>query len=444
MTLSNRNKLILSCLLLALTSALNGLYAMAFVQGAIPGLLGTAIWLTLIGAAIAILIRINNQSHAPLKYFSIVIAISTLYNLYGAYLGISFSSILERVISILLLLGVALVLFRSISDEYIVKSILSLSAFGLIFTTYPYFSSLLNSPLIIQKTLSVSALFPQKPRAVVILILDELSPLYGERIISRVNEFGYRAIGTTVQKGGENTVNAIPSMLSGRRHDEVTVCNRSTLCGSITTDFKNFSAENSNTDLVGFAFPYCDIANLRTCFVVTRDRVEASIFTAAWHDVVCGLAPFLKITPLCKSDSVDSYRYTGLLRQHIERLAFDMPFWRDGGILYIHTPLPHPPGEEHKSLENEYEENVSHSINLIKNLSKNLESHFGADFALVVTSDHPLRTAHWCKEGKYASTTCASFMASQQDAFVPFIVVSSSKVSINLPKSNLGVWAAVK
>ena len=233
-------------------------------------------------------------------------------------------------------------------------------------------------------------------------------------------------------------------MLSGRRHDDVTICGSTTLCGNKTTDFRNFQAENGNTDLVGFAFPYCAMGNIRACHVVTRAKAFESIFSAAWHEVVCVLAPFLKVTTLCMKNTIDTYRYSSLLRHNIEKLAFEMPFWREGGVLYIHTPLPHPPGETRSSLKSEYEGNISNAIVLIGKLLSSLKIRFESDFALIITSDHPLRTEWWCKEGYYSSPSCVNFMSSQQDSDVPFIVVAPEKVSVKLPTSNLGVWAAVE
>jgi hypothetical protein len=63
-------------------------------------------------------------------------------------------------------------------------------------------------------------------------------------------------------------------------------------------------------------------------------------------------------------------------------------------------------------------------------------SHFGADFRLIVTSDHPLRPALWCRHGKYRETGC-EITPTAFEGFVPYILVGGLDADIPIDNSKI-------
>ena len=81
-----------------------------------------------------------------------------------------------------------------------------------------------------------------------------------------------------------------------------------------------------------------------------------------------------------------------------EQLAavWQAPFWKQGGVLYLGLSMPHPPGINGLStLDAYYESNIALPQSFTQGLLVRLQQRFGDDYALLMTSDHPLRDL-WC------------------------------------------------
>jgi hypothetical protein len=142
----------------------------------------------------------------------------------------------------------------------------------------------------------------------------------------------------------------------------------------------------------------------------------------------------------CERQWLDSVRAVNA-RQRIHNAAFNAPFWKDGGILYIHTLLPHPPGAVNGgTLEQDYALNLQQAAKLVGDLATKLDKAFGGNYLLIITSDHPLRPEVWCAMYRYKQTGCIEgsqrFTATQ----VPLIAVGQGAESVMTVKNNFELF----
>lgn len=205
------------------------------------------------------------------------------------------------------------------------------------------------------------------------------------------------------------------------------------------------TAIDSNTDVVGFYHPYCSIQGLRSCWVATTDDFYLSHGGPSLINAVLKRLPLPGPTlknPVNRQamEGTEAFYYA---RKKIENKAFNAPFWVDGGgLLYIHQLLPHPPAnEQSNSLYQDYMNNIADAGYFIEKIQHRLKETFGGDYAIIVTSDHPLRTSRlWCKRRPYSAGACLKNLPSEGN-IVPFAVFAPRGSIVNIPDSNVGVFA---
>ena len=270
---------------------------------------------------------------------------------------------------------------------------------------------------------------------VLILILDELSPEYSPVLVEELLKAGLFVQTKNIVAAGANTINAIPSILTNERHDDVAPCSTTALCGGQFYDFSNIQAININTDIVGFYHPYCSIIGLRSCFQGKTNINAEDVSYFGWVvDRVCRRYSLW----FCSEIAV-----TPILIEIRERLLGAMdraPFWDKGGLLFVHLLLPHLPAVVEKpTVKESYEGNVNEAAKLLSRLSVKLKSSFGDDFVLIVTSDHPFRhhAANGCKEVARGEFKCDGLP--KNNGYVPLIVGTSVKAVMSLPDSAVGL-----
>jgi hypothetical protein len=271
-----------------------------------------------------------------------------------------------------------------------------------------------------------------------VIILDETSPEYTTGMVRDLARMGLHVKSAEVAAAGTNTLNAIPSMLSTSRHDDIAPCTWTALCGTRNFKFGALNADWTKTDIVGFFHPYCAIRGLRSCSREESVFADSSSIHFGLFTLWCGQFNRGGVFSFCRNglhDAVALDRARNNMTQHVDQA----PFWQEGGLLFVHFPLPHPSmTRAFPSLKVEYEGNVAEAERMISRLSSRMMSTFGADFTLVITSDHPLRTERWCASPIYAKPGCAASFPVNRGR-VPFILASPKPINVAIPATNVGM-----
>ena len=297
-----------------------------------------------------------------------------------------------------------------------------------------------NNTLI--STLSLKNIFSSTPKAVVILVLDEASPELSEILNKELKGSAHTLFSERVEKAGDATLYALPSMLTPNHYHEMTICGFSQLCGGKSFNMRKLKASSANIDVVGFYHPYCAIQGLRSCWIADSTK----------RDSPGAQLKLLKATlwrlELINTNNINTAQHKfvediyGFTRQSIEERSFKAPFWQNGGILFIHQLLPHPSGVGPKrTLADEYLSNSKQAAEFIGDLNKNLEKNFQGDYAIIITSDHPLRSSMWCSNPIYSHQQDCNARNFHEGNQVPFIVFSPKNLHVTLPTKNLGVFS---
>ena len=281
-------------------------------------------------------------------------------------------------------------------------------------------------------TFSLSKIMPEPPRATVILLLDELSPEVVDPIVLSLESVDRTLFSSPVAKAGKHTLNAVPSILSNKTHDDVAPCGATMLCGANPFSTGELKATYANTYVIGAYHPYCDIAGLKYCWRAISDDFVSDL----------GIAGLVKLLPVVGQFFNHTYSNEAtLLRAKTEDQVLGAPFWENGGgLLFVHHMLPHPTGTgEARSLAIEYNQNVIAAAEFVNKVQQKLKTHFGNDFALIVISDHPLRSM-WCEKSPYSGADCLKDTPAESD-WVPFIVSAPKGTQVQMPSTMIGVLA---
>jgi hypothetical protein len=278
------------------------------------------------------------------------------------------------------------------------------------------------------------------PKNFVVVIFDETSPELINPWLKLIREqkFDFKA-NLSVNQAGYDTINAIPAMLTNELFDDVAPCGVSTLCSPLTSiDFSDLKAARNDIDVVGFFHPYCSIRGLRSC------RRVPVFFSDALKGLICsGFSASSSFFELFNCGWSRGSRDGHLV--DLKERAFSAPFWKKGGVLFLHLPIPHPSmeGNSYTFSEEYSQNNISLAGEIIKELLSRLNGRFGNDFLLMITSDHPLRVEKWCHnyDNPYIGKDCGKDLPINRGV-VPFIIVGSQiPVDYNLPTQNLGVFS---
>jgi hypothetical protein len=367
--------------------------------------------------------------------FSLIYA---LYLLFRVYLPIDWLGNYDLIVLIIpaALLSVASLLH--LSDRAWHRSSRIILATILAWGLSPLLLAWIQSDQAMYRTFTIDRVVQNPPKAVVVLILDEMSPELAPLLRAVLTTDDHILHVGQVKRAGKNTINAIPSMLTPQLHDNVAVCSATSLCGSVFFDMARLRTSVPGTDVVGFYHPYCAILGLRSCWIPMPPPANfAGYFnevTAKFHLATGGVFPKLK-QPVAAWTEEST-------RDAIAQHALNAPFWTEGGgFLYVHQSLPHPKTVTTElGLRDEYNTNMreaSEFVNLIKN---KLQRRFGKEYLLIVTSDHPLRTSMWCRKPAYKSTSCVkeNFVETSN---VPFVVSAPQNVPVNIPMTNVGLFS---
>lgn len=326
---------------------------------------------------------------------------------------------------------------RQLSEDLRLRLRWAIVAFGALFLVGPAAVSRLGPQANLKLAPYFSETSTASPTNTLILILDELSAAGAQPILEKLRQPGREVMAKEVVSSGENTISAIPALFIGAAFDNARTCAPSALCSSSGLfDFSKQVVARPKVNIVGFFHPYCEMSGLAYCAQQAVNGFPnvlmgyacsmSSIFSGGRRFEVCE-AP---LRPFALAESV---------RAEIRSQVRAAPFWKDGGTLYVHTMLPHPPGSvAGNTLDVDYAENLKKAAELATELALLLETTFGQNFLLVITSDHPLRPTVWCGPHRYAERECAE-SARFQSAKVPLIAVGQGAQALMDLDSNLGL-----
>jgi len=265
----------------------------------------------------------------------------------------------------------------------------------------------------------------QTRRITMFVLLDELNfnssapfveTLLKERLLVRSKAMAPVADGTA---------KVVPAMFARQDFESAKPCSTTAMCsGTHVLDFGRVRASRPDVDVVGFFHPYCAMRGLRYC---ERAVVAQGVWNAGrWRCGAWRRTGIPQSTTQAYCDGV--YRTDwAAMTDELEAAIWRAPAWQDGGFLFVHVPLPHPPGRRQAaSLQENYEENLARANALVRQMV--VKAHgAGLSIRLVLFSDHPLRQGEWCaNHWVYASRACKP-VRQLEDTMVPLIVAGDDE-----------------
>lgn len=304
---------------------------------------------------------------------------------------------------------------------------------GLLFVLFPLVAVRSIEPLPVYMPTGTT-----RPAATVVLLLDELSAEAGERIADAITHAGGNPRVHRIKAIGESTITVIPEMFGGPHVPQARVCTPTAVCDrSGMFDFAKLGFDPADqVNIVGFHHPYCAASGLAACEQIGAPSRPAII------SLLCSfirLVPGLQPTDCDWSVPKDWQDF----RLRMRDAAMRSPFWKNGGLLYAHLPFPHPPGDlPNAGLQADYTANLQMAAQITAQIWRQGQERFGASFRLIVTSDHPLRPALWCKHAKYRKTGC-EVTTTAFEGQVPYIVSGSGVEDDTVPADNAHLFKPI-
>jgi hypothetical protein len=278
----------------------------------------------------------------------------------------------------------------------------------------------------------------------VFLLLDELNASAAGPVADALAKAGRGVVMKTLRPVGDGTAKVVPAMFSGRRFPDAKPCGLATICsGTEVLAFSKVVASRPDIDVVGFFEPYCAIKGLRSC---VRLSPGSPLFDAArWR---CAL--WRRSTLLARWVGPDFVQQCGELGggtwselvSGVEQAIERAPLWEQGGFLYAHVPLPHPPGLGQGTLASHYDANLARAVRLIDRIAARAAREPQRRFTIVVFSDHPLRPAMWCGFSQYRSGSCPVPPGLVDDK-VPLIVAGEVPKAFAAMSENIDIFRLV-
>jgi len=275
----------------------------------------------------------------------------------------------------------------------------------------------------------------------VFLLLDELNASAAGPVVDALAKAGRGVTIKSLLPVGDATAKVVPAMFSGRRFPDAKPCGLDTVCsGAQVLDFSKVVASRPDVDVVGFYEPYCAIRGLRSCVQLAPSSPAlegerwwcAALRRSAWLSQRAGSETDHRCAELGGRTWA---RMVSDVEQAIERA----PVWREGGFLYAHVPLPHPPGEGHGSLVTHYAYNLERAVHLVDRIAARAAREPERRYTIVVFSDHPLRSSVWCASNQYRHNGCP-LPAELVDDKVPLIVAGEVPKAFHTITENKDVF----
>lgn len=274
-----------------------------------------------------------------------------------------------------------------------------------------------------------------------VLLLDELNASAVGPIRAELDRAGLVSAVASVPSVGDKTADVVPSVFAGKIFRDAKPCTPTAVCdGTNVLDFARLRASRPDVDVVGFFQPYCAIKGLRSCY---RGTVRfAALDRMRW---ACGLwrRTGWRIgvdQQQCDENTVRAW--VEMVGETIDAAA-RAPALKQGGILFAHLPLPHPPGAQGVgTLQYHYQSNLSRAAELLRGMLKSARN-AGLEPRLLIFSDHPLRQSHWCRALPVYSQHGCKPDPELIDSRVPIIAAGREPPDLADLTSNLDVFGIV-
>lgn len=284
------------------------------------------------------------------------------------------------------------------------------------------------------------------PETQVFVLLDELNDKAAGPIIAAMEQSGLPVHHRSLVPVADGTAKVVPSLFVQSAFSDAKPCGLDTVCsGNQVLDFARIHASRPDIDVVGFYMPYCAIQGLRSCHiempaspVFSLERWRCAILRRS--EVLANMAGQVELRRCAElSGAVWSD-----LASDVESRIWRAPVWRDGGVLFAHVPLPHPPGGDPAlGLAAHYEANLERAARLIGRMVEELTRPPSRRFSLVVFSDHTLRTSVWCRSTQYMGVSCAAGEALNDDR-VPLLAIGDVHPAFQRLHSNQDVFKLLR
>lgn len=280
------------------------------------------------------------------------------------------------------------------------------------------------------------------PETQVFVLLDEWNDKAAGPVMAAMARAGHPVLHRALTPVGDGTAKVVPSIFARTPFLDAKPCSLDTVCsGNQVLDFSRIHASRPDIDIVGFYLPYCAIRGLRSCHVAMPaspifdlERWKCALLRRS--AAVAGQAG----EPWHRRCAALNGNVWSELASDVETQIWNSPVWKDGGVLFAHVPLPHPPGEDpSQGLGLHYAANLQRAARLIGQMAEALGREPTRRFSLVVFSDHPLRTSMWCGSTQYMGAACASDDTLIDDR-VPLLVTGEVPSAFGRLQSNLEVF----
>jgi hypothetical protein len=280
------------------------------------------------------------------------------------------------------------------------------------------------------------------PEIQVFVLLDELNDKAAEPISAAMSRSGRPVYHRALVPVADGTLKVVPTLFARTPFPDAKPCSLNTVCsGNQVLDFSRIHASRTDIDVVGFFLPYCAIQGLRSCHV---EKLASRLFSMErWR------CAFMRRSEVVAHRAAETERRHCVevlgtvwadLATDVEKRIWQAPVWRDGGVLFVHMPLPHPPGRDpSQGLAANYAANLERAAMLIGRMAESLGREQSRRFSLVVFSDHPLRTSMWCGSAQYKGAGCPADETLIDDR-VPLLVAGDVPATFGHLRSNQDVF----
>jgi len=265
-------------------------------------------------------------------------------------------------------------------------------------------------------------------RITMFVLLDELNATASAPFVQALLDQGLKVRSKAIVPVADGTAKVVPAMFTGQDFGSAKPCSTTAICsGAHILDFSRVKASRPDVDVVGFFHPYCAMRGLRYCeqAVVAQSVLDIGRWRCgAWRRT--GIPPD---TSMAYCDKVYRTDWPAMTDE-VERAIWRAPAWRQGGFLFVHVPLPHPPGrKEAATLQENYEENLARARELVARMAARAHE-ASMSIRMVLFSDHPLRQAEWCADQWVYSSRGCKPIQELEDAMVPLIVADDDELPI--------------
>lgn len=279
--------------------------------------------------------------------------------------------------------------------------------------------------------------------AMVVLLLDELNAQASQGLQRVLVSHGLTVSYKPVTPAYNSTAEVVPVLFADKDFRKARACGLSRICAQTAVlDFSKIEVRRNDVDVVGFFQPYCAIQGLRYC---KRSVVAPrAIFDGdRWACAAVRLSG-VQIEPTGRRCQERSHEAWQELRDQVLASLWRAPTLLDGGVLFAHLPLPHPPAQGTGSIAEQYSRNLQLTENILSDLLDQFEKN-EVEPQIIIFSDHPLRQAMWCaRESAQFDSPCV-ISAALTDDQVPLIVASrSSMPRIEEVESNREVFDVLR